>query len=198
MSCSENPIFIGILFTIVGAYGFYLGIMCWIKPNAKIVQQIVIESYPRADEADPLSRFLGFTREQAGPVNLRVFKLLGPLNGGVFFLVGVWLTITNVGCGVHLPNLFLLFGTLSYSLSLGDLASMGISGGIGFWNSYRFGARWCVPIVLCALVFGFAGSQAAAFHTGIESSRWFAISMVALFLAGVLFIAYERFTRTRS
>jgi hypothetical protein len=92
----------GPLFALVGAFLLYLGVMVWIRPNSSLVQRLIVNGYPAREQAGPVSRFFGLTRECAGVINLWLFRLLvGPVNGTVFFCAGIWVTFNQILCGLQ-------------------------------------------------------------------------------------------------
>jgi len=195
MNCDPALSVMGPIFAIVGAFVFYLGIMAWARPQSSIVQSTLVDRYAPAAEADPLSRFFGFTRERAGSVNLNVFRFLGPLNGGVFFVVGVWVTVHQILCGFHFPNVGGLVGSVEFKPWAPSIFFVLVATAIGFWNSFRMGPVWCTIFVLLASAFGFAGSQSAAFHTGVQGERWFAIAILIAVSNTLLFVIHGRLSR---
>jgi len=197
MNCDPSLSVMGPIFTLVGAFVFYLGVMAWVRPQSTIVQSTVVDRYPPAAEADPLTRFFGWTRERAGPVNLNVFRFLGPLNGSVFFVVGAWVTVHQIQCGFQFPNAGGLVGGVEFKPWAPSILFILFAAAIGFWNSYRMGLVRCSMFVLLAAAFGFAGSQSAAFHTGIQGKRWFAITMLIAVSNALLFFVHGKISNAK-
>jgi hypothetical protein len=128
------------------------------------VQGVVENAYPTYDEADPISRLLGWTRERARPGNTWAWRFIGPINGTVFLVVGVWVTISQIHCGTPLPSLSIcrpLFGPLQWR-TLDGFPSIFIlfAGVIGFMQGYRMHPAFRVLAILLALAFGISGSEA--------------------------------------
>ena len=103
-NCDPALTLMGPFFALMGAFVAYLGLLAWFKPNAEIVQDSLVNRYPSEQEAGPILSDLGFTREFLGPINMFMFKILGPVIGAVFVTVGVWVAISQVHCGEHLPD----------------------------------------------------------------------------------------------
>ena len=151
MNCSPFLALWGPISVCMGAYALYIGIMCWLKPESKLVRGVVLRRYDATDEA--------------GRRNLQVWRLIGPLAGGAICIAGSWVTVTQLGCGLQLP---VVPRNPVYDTCCSD------------WNPefVCMGLRWCVPVALLSAGFGFAASQAAAFHTGTQAIRWFVAALV--------------------
>jgi len=191
--CAAALTLLGPLLAILGPIALYFGILCWTRPDSNIVQYLVFSRYPTDDEADPVSRFFGFTREMAGPANLLVWRLLGPLIGSVFTFVGLWITVSQIRCGFQLPEVRSILGTLSWR----DPSWIFVlfAGAIGVWNGYRMQPILRELYIVLTVAFGLAASEAAAFHTGIQADRWFAMGMLALAFSGIVWYSNNRFAR---
>ena len=177
----------GPFIALMGAFVAYLGLLAWFKPNAEIVQDSLVNRYPSEQEAGPILSDLGFTREFLGPINMFMFKILGPVIGAVFVTVGVWVAISQVHCGEHLPDLKVLWGPLSWHrldvLSWFFVIGVGL---IGAWNARLMRPGFRTLCILLLLLFGVAASQAAAIHVGMQANRWGAVAFLAVALVSVL------------
>lgn len=183
-------------FILFGSVFAYLGVLGWIKPSSKIVQDSLVNRYPREEEAGPILRDLGFTREQLGPTNLLIFKLIGPLVGGLFTFVGLWVTISQIHCGEHLPNFRALLGPLAWRpISFFFVVFAGL---IGIWNGRQMRPILRELYIVFVLLFGVAASEAAEFHVGVQASRWFVVAMVTVALSGVVSLVNGWLMRQRS
>lgn len=182
----------GPVLMLVGAGGLYLGVMVWVRPNSKFVQALVFDRYDPERTADPVSRFFGFTREKAGAQNLSVWRLLGPINGSLFFCLGVWTTVAQVRCGMHLAAFLALIGPLEIRPWAPSIVFILFAAAIGLWNTYRMGIFWCSIFTTIAAGFGFAASQGAEFHVGVQAQRWFIVVAGLSLLQVVLYFIHSR------
>jgi hypothetical protein len=89
--CSVPPI-VTIGFAIVGAAMLALSVLAWRNPQGRLIQRLLVNRWPTEAEADPVSRFFGWTREKAGPNQIWSARLMAPIVGSVFFLAGVYTT----------------------------------------------------------------------------------------------------------
>jgi hypothetical protein len=186
-NCDPALALMGPFMTLAGAFAAYLGLLAWFKPNAKIVQDRLVNRYPSEQEAGPILSDLGFTRELLGPVNMFMFKILGPVVGATFVTVGLWVVISQVHCGEYLPDLKVLWGPLSWHrldvLSWFFVIGAGL---IGAWNARLMRPSFRALCILLSLLFGVAASEAAAIHVGMQANRWGAVAFLAIALVGVL------------
>ena len=193
-NCDPALTVVGPFFVVFGSFFAYVGLLAWIKPNSSIIRASVTERYPTEEEAGPILRDLGFTREGLGPINMLMFRLLVPPIGTLFALVGLWVTISQFHCREHFPNLRPLWGPLEWQhISFFFVIFAGL---IGVWNGRQMRPVLRETYVLLALLFGVAGSEAAAYHVGVQADRWFAVAMVAVGLSGVLWFVSSKL-RTR-
>ena len=183
----------GPLVVVAGCFAFYLGILCWAQPESKIVKYLVFDRYPPSEQADPISNFFGLTREQAGPANLFVWRIVGVLIGGVFAIIGLWTTISQIHCGLQLPAVSSVVGPLSWRDP--SWVFVFFAGVIGVINGYRMRPILRELYILCTIGIGIAGSEAAAFHTGVQGSRWFALGIASLALSGFVWFLNGKCTR---
>lgn len=189
-NCDPALTLMGPFLVLVGSLVAYVGLLAWIKPDSQIVQDSVLNQYPSEQEASPILRDLGFTREQLGPLNMLMLRLLGPLIGAVFAIVGLWVTISQIHCGERVPDPRPLFGPLAWRhVALLFVLFVGL---IGVWNARRMRPILRELYVLFLLLFGVAASEAAAFHVGVQAARWGAIAVIAIALSGVVWFANVR------
>lgn len=188
-NCDAALTLIGPLFIIIGSFVACVGVLAWVKPNSSIVETFVMSRYPTEEEAGPILSDLGFTREGLGGLHMLMFRLLGPLIGAVFAVVGLWVTISQIHCGLPLPSVGGLIGPLQFRPWLPDLGYIIFAGFIGVLSAFRTPSPFRELTVILAICFGFAGSQAASFHTGIQAERWFAIGMLCALLATATWLA---------
>ena len=141
VSAGSQLVFLGPPFAVLGAWAFYLGVQAWRRPNSRLVQSQLVEGYPTREEADPISRFLGLTRERAGPRNVTVARFLGPFNGSIFVLVGCWMTYTGLTCGPTYPSLVSairpLIGPLAFRFHPAMLVWVGLAVLISSMSAWR-------------------------------------------------------------
>ena len=189
-NCDPALTVMGPLFLIVGSFVAYVGWLAWVNPNSNIVRAIVINRYPREEEAGPIFSDLGFTREFLGPANMLVFRLLGPLIGTLFALIGLWVTISQFHCGEHFPDLRSLWGPLKWQHI--SFFFVIIAGLIGVWNGRQMRPVLRETYMLLTVLFGVAGSEAAAYHVGIQANRWSAVAMIAVGLSGILWFVSSK------
>lgn len=190
-NCDPALTLMGPLFIIIGSFVAYVGILTWIKPNSRIVETFVMSRYPTEEEAGPILSDLGFTREGLGSANMLVFRLIGPLIGTVFAVVGLWVTISQFHCGEHFPDLRSLWGPLEWRRI--SFLFVVFAGLIGLWNGRQMRPILRELCVFLALLFGVAASEAAAYHVGIQANRWFVIAMIAAVSSGVLWFVNSKF-----
>ena len=194
--CDAALTLVGPLVALMGSVVLYVAFLAWFKPNANIVQDNLVNRYPSEQEAGPFLSDLGFTREFFGPINMFMFRLLGPLIGAVFLVVGLWVTISQIYCGGRFPDPRPLWGPLKWQhISFIFVIFAGL---LGAWNARRI--QQPVLRALCVLLivlFGVAASEAAAFHAGIQADRWGAAAFLAAGSAGVVWFVSARATRRR-
>jgi hypothetical protein len=190
-NCEPALTFMGPLFTIIGSFVAYVAVLAWIKPNSSIVETFVMSRYPTEEKAGPILGDLGFTRELLAPAHLLMFRLLGPLIGIVFAAVGLWVTISQIHCREHFPDPRMLWGPIAWQST--HFFFVVFTGLIGVWNARQMRPILRELYVLCALLFGVAASEAAAFHVGVQANRWGAITVIAVALSGVLWLVNSKF-----
>ena len=184
--CDSGALIWGLFATPIGAFVFYLGILAWRRPQSATVKSFLIEGYPPEEQADPISRFFGWTREKAGPANVGVFRILGPVNGSIFFIVGLWLTIANLACVSKLPALRLPLGPLHFTFWAPMVPFVAVAAMIGFMNAWRMKPVYRELEVLLTVAFGIAGTEAAAYHVGVQAQRWGLAAAVFAVLAAAI------------
>jgi hypothetical protein len=163
----------------MGAFALYTGIMAWKNPNSQFVQSTLMDRYAPEAEADPISRFFGWTREKAGPKNVSTFRIIGPIIGTVFLGVGLWMLVSELGCAVHLPNLQRYVGLPRYvPLSPSYYFFIAVAILIGVMNAWRMKPLSKVVEILSAAIFGFAGAEGVQLGGGVQTDRWFAVSLI--------------------
>jgi hypothetical protein len=134
-----------------------------------------------------VSRFFGLTKESAGSRDLGVWRVLGPLNGTIFVVVGTWITIAQIQCGFHLPDLRPLIGPVEVTYWAPSVPFIAFAMAIAVSRSYRSGIGWCIADTTLVAAFAFAAAEAAAYHIGIQANRWFALAIVPLVATGLLY-----------
>jgi hypothetical protein len=183
-NCDPALTLIGPFFILFGSFFAYVGVLAWIRPSSKLVQDSFLSGYPREKEAGPILQDLGFTREQLGPINLFMFKLLGPPIGALFAIVGLWVTVSQIHCGAHFPDLRPLWGPLAWRpVWFFFVVFVGL---IGVWNGRQMQPILRELYVLLTLLFGVAASEAAEFHVGIQANRWGVVGIMAVASAGFI------------
>ena len=191
MSCTASTVS-GLLFAFVGAGAFYFGILCWTKPKSKIVQDIVFAQYAPEAKAGPINRFFGMTRESAGPAALWVWRFLGPINGSVFFVVGLWEVFGQTQCSsFHSHNMLQIFGPLEFTFWPPTFLFAFFGGASAFWSNRNSGFPWSLSFGLFGLCFGLAIGEAVGFHIGIQADRWFLVA-IAVVILNVMLYAMQR------
>jgi hypothetical protein len=98
--CSAALPYIGPCFTVGGALFLAFGILAWARPESPLIRRFVTHLYPAETDSDEISVYLGFTAEHMGFRNLRLVRLMGPLGGGTFLVVGIWMTIDQIRCSL--------------------------------------------------------------------------------------------------
>lgn len=114
----------------------------------------------------------------------RVKGHLGPIVGVVFIFVGASLVMQQLVCGSYAQVAQLL--DLRWTWWPGIWPAIAIAAAIGIWN-----ARTAAPVlgsltVLLTVCAGITGGQAAGFHTGVYSNRWWTIALACAVLAWIL------------
>jgi len=183
-SCDADALRWGLIAAPIGLFCIYIGIQAWRRPNSETVKSWLVDGYPPESQADPISRFLGWTREKAGPTNINVFRILGPLNGSIFLGVGLWMIVANIGCFPRIP--YLPLGVLRFTFWPPMIPFAAFAAVIGVMNSWRIKPVYREIEVLLSIVFGIAASEAAYYHVGAQSQRWFAVALVAAGLAALI------------
>lgn len=177
--CTITDLLRDLLFVGLGAYAVVLGIMAWRRPNSPFVQDQIVEQYPAEQEADPISRFFGWTREKAGPTNLTVSRILGPLSGSIFIIVGCYLTFTWFGCRHIVPLDFgPLVGPLELRFWFPMIPFTAFACVIAWMNTWKKPLVTRVTTIFLTIIWGLAVGELVAFQKGIQADRWGA--MVAL------------------
>ncbi len=85
----------------MGTFTTYLAFLAWRKPESSLVKNLLVQRYPLAEEADPISRFFGLTREKTGERDFKSQRLLGLIIGPLFIIAGFVLLAYQSHC----PNL---------------------------------------------------------------------------------------------
>lgn len=174
--CGPQLVFLGPPFAVLGAWAFYLGVQAWRRPNSRLVQSQLVEGYPTREEADPISRFLGLTRERAGPRNVTVARFLGPFNGSIFVLVGCWMTYTGLTCGPTYPSLVSairpLIGPLALRFHPTMLVWVGLAVLISSMSAWRKSVTARIVWLILGTIWAVAAYEAAWFHVGTMANRW--------------------------
>lgn len=202
MDCTQPGALLGPAFAAVGGFAFYLAFEAWRRPDSRFVQKWLVEFYPTRAEADPITRFLGFTRERSGNRNLYGFRIFGLLFGPVFFIVGCYMTIDAVACGLFIPHFGAivrpLFGPLGFRFNPIMFPFIAIAVLITISNTWR-SSRWVrILVPIGAALWATSGFEAAWFHTGVMAERWsvIAFAMPIVWVISVYF--WTRFHRTSS
>jgi hypothetical protein len=188
----------GLFFTAFGVCFAYAGFYALFKPDSKKAQDLWVNQYYREAEADRFSLFMGFTREHAGLNNLALGRFLGPLIGTIFTLAGLWMTVSWIHCGSHLPYVRALFGPLAWHALDGTYVVLVIFGvGIGVWNGHRMPPVLREVYVSLLLFSSVAAAQAAAFHVGPQAPRWFALAALSGALSAGVFSLNGRLAKAK-
>lgn len=196
MECTTALVVMGPLLVGFGVFALYCGIMAWRRPESRFIQGQLFDRYEPEDAAGPVSRFFGLTRERAGPWNLAGWRILGPLNGTIFVVVGIWITVAQILCGFHLPDLRPLIGPVEVTYWAPSIPFIGFAMAIAVWRSYRSGIGWCIADTILVAAFAFAASEAAAYHVGIQANRWFTLAIVPLVATALLYWLRTRLRKT--
>ncbi len=168
----------------VGLFTIAVAVATWLYPRSRFVEQNLYARYPPRAEADPVSRFFGLTREQAGPMNLWTTRIVGPFAGVGFFMFGVALTSSAVRCAADYHQIPSLVGPVEFRYWPPMIAFMAVAVLIGAFRAWRRSPSELALTVLGMACWSFAAAEAAAFHTGIQAERWGAVAVV-LFALGV-------------
>ena len=111
--------------------------------------------------------------------------------GALGAVIGLWMTIVQIRCGFPLPHFASFFGPLAFvkwtPTMLFVIILFMIVGALTGWHEARNmepGGRIAQTIVWA--LFGLAASEATAFHTGPQATRWFVLGMVILPIGGLL------------
>lgn len=183
--CPGVLLVMGLFFAGMGLFTIALAVATWLYPNSSFVERNVYARYRPRAEADAISRFLGLTREQAGPMNLWSTRLIGPFFGAAFFMVGVALTSSEVRCAIDYHQFPPLIGPLEFRFWPPMTAFMAVAVVIGASRAWRRSPLELTLTLLWSACWSFAAGEAAAFHTGVQAERWGAIAVV-VFVFGAL------------
>jgi len=186
MSCNGELLIFGPLFALVGAFTFCLGIAAWRYPNSNFIKNMLVRGYAPEETAGPISRFLGWTRENSGPVNLRVFRIVGPFVGSMFFGIGIWTTVVQLQCRAKLPDFRALIGPLEWQFWPPMILFVIIVLISGLADSWRVRLLPRSILILLFVCWSISGGEAAAFHTGMQANRWFALVII---ITPILYVA---------
>ena len=122
-----------------------------------------------------------------------VWRLLGPVNGSVFVVAGLYIIWGTLSCrplNLGIPN---ISGTIALSTWPGVVPAALVALGFGIYNARGMSAPALrVLYVLLTAFFGFACGQTAGFHTGLHATQWFVISLPALALSGFVWFLDRR------
>jgi len=123
-----------------------------------------------------------------------LWRLLGPLNGTLFVLAGLYMLWGALHC-YGIPD---LSGPLALSDWPGITPWVLLVGAIGIYNA-RLLRGWPMRAFYVAgtFAFGFAGGQATGFHTRAHSTQWFVIATGALPFSGIAWFA-DKFLASRA
>jgi hypothetical protein len=192
--CGPAGVFAGLFFSAIGALLLVTGVQCWIRPSSALVEFLVLSRFPRTEDADPISKFFGNTREKGGVLSLYVWRFLGIFNGSVFLGAGVWLESSQVGCALQLPAVRSIVGSLSWRQP-GWYWVLFIAA-IGMLNAYRLRPIFREVYLVLAIVFAVAAGETVAFHAGVQASRWFTIAAVTFALSGVVWLLNKNHSKS--
>jgi hypothetical protein len=181
-----------------GIAALFVGIGAWRDPLPAFIRRWMIDIYPLEADADSFSRFFGKTRERAEK-SILVARLIAPLVGSVFVVVGLWLAASEVHCGAVLPNLSGIIGPLAWSPWPGMWVFVVFAVAMTAWGTR--GERWYVRIAAIVFVtaWSICGGQAAGFHTGVYAKRWFVLCgllTAAVLLVSLVYYRLNRGSRT--
>lgn len=194
--CGNPVLLTGPLFSLLGVWTFTLGIASWRRPESEFVKAVISEPYPTFSEAAPIARFFGYYREKREPQSLWSNRILGPVNGAVFFVAGCFMTYTQVRCAIRLGSALLLIRPLIGPLQIKIFPPMLIVTiplllivGLVAWGQRPL---LRIPALLVFPAFLFCGFEAASFHVGIMAERWAAIGIFIVLLWAIIALIYNR------
>jgi hypothetical protein len=184
-SCDAGGAVIGPVIAFLGAVTLGLGILAWVRPDSPLIRAITAGRTSAGSASAP-------RQPLGGPTSARQHASLRfgwMLIGAVWLLMGAYGSNQALRCA-GLPALVPLslrvwppmFGFIAFALLIGV---------IGAW---RADPRDRAIVLVGTLVFAIAGTQAAAFHTGIMAAEWGAIAFLSLFVTGAV-TAIERMRR---
>lgn len=170
----DVPFYVGPLFLVFGCVALTMGALAWHFP------------LPRRYKV-----FLTHIAEGAAPDSRgqRVWKILGPINGTVFIVVGaytVWGTLLCRHVNLGIPD---VHGPFAFTWWSGIYPAIAISTAIGIYNARTYHS-WATRgiLILAAFGFGLAGGEAAGFHVGIHAAQWGVIAVSCWLIIGATFV----------
>ncbi len=165
----DIPFYVGPVFFLLGCGALTMGALAWkfpLPPRFRSIFTRVLDTNAALDQAS------------AGHW---VWKVLGPINGTVFVLVGVYMIWRTLHCqhiNLGIPD---VHGPLAFTWWPGIYPAIAIATFIGFSNARSVKSRPAQVIgVLGTALFGLASGEAAGFHVGIHAAQWGVIAIVSL------------------
>ena len=116
--------------------------------------------------------------------------------GALGAVIGLWMTIVQIRCGFPLPKVTSLVGPLVFTYWAPQIPFV-VFAAFAAWQQSKTlkSGRRIAEIALWGL-FAFAGSEAAAYHTGAQGTRWFVLAMVTLVGGSLVLSFYDRRARS--
>jgi len=184
-SCDLSSLLWALLAVPIGALTVVWALVAWLRPNSSLAQRFLANPYPTQEQADPISRFFGWTQEKNTP-NITILRFLAPLIGSAFFVGGIFSLISQKACAARMPDWRSIF-ELQFTFWPPIIIFAAIAGLIGLMNVWRAGPIYRTLSVFCAVATGIAGGEAAAYHVGLQSQRWFTVAMLMVIILNFIF-----------
>ena len=175
----DIPIYVGPLFLLLGLMALTFGAIAWDLPLPGGFLEAI--SFLHTETAAPGAR------------RRWTWRLLGPLNGSVFVIVGLYIIWGTLNChplNLGIPN---ISGAMAVTAWPGVTPATLFAGGLGIYNARQMNANATrVLYVLLVVAFGFAGGQAAGFHTGPHATQWGVVAFASLLLSCAVWFVDSR------
>jgi len=190
--CTASAFIGGAAIALFGLFGFVLGVAAWVMPNSRFVQRLLVDVYPPRASAGRIERFFGKTREEAGFAAIVAARFFYPPAGALFFALGAWGTAAALEqCPAVVSLGASAFGPLQIRFSAVTLVFVAALGLVAAVGSFRLSTPRLVVNAVGAMCWAFAGTQSSLFHTGIQSDRWGALTIMLFFAVVAVNVVWQ-------
>lgn len=179
-AASDWPDFLPV---IIGLVWVAFAVGAWFFPNSPFMWRIIYERYPEERNATRLQLFFGYTREELGSFSLwscRIIPMIGALIFGGFGLTILVLKFQQCG-RLSLPIAHTLSVGVGFRYWPPMIAFVAAALIVAVAYLPKIQANRRILFFGLFLAWGFAGSEAAAFHIGPVANTWGLLAVLSFF-----------------